>query len=43
MSDFEIVQMRAASIVQSETTLMFNGYEEEVASLYEGMDLSEYY
>lgn len=24
-------------------TLMFNGYEEEVASLYEGMDLSEYY
>ena len=24
-------------------TLMFNGYEKEVASLYEGMDLSEYY
>ncbi len=24
-------------------TLMFNGYEEEVASLYEGMDLSVYY
>lgn len=24
-------------------TLMFNGYEAEVASLYEGMDLSEYY
>lgn len=24
-------------------TLMFNGYEEEVASLYAGMDLSEYY
>jgi len=24
-------------------TLMFNGYEEEVASLYEGMDLSEYF
>jgi sulfoxide reductase catalytic subunit YedY len=24
-------------------TLMFNGYENEVASLYEGMDLSEYY
>jgi len=24
-------------------TPMFNGYEEEVASLYEGMDLSEYY
>ena len=24
-------------------TLMFNGYEEEVASLYEGMDLTEYY
>ncbi len=24
-------------------TLMFNGYEEEVASLYEGMDLSEFY
>jgi sulfoxide reductase catalytic subunit YedY len=23
-------------------TLMFNGYEEDVASLYEGMDLSEY-
>ena len=26
-----------------EPTLMFNGYEEEVASLYEGMDLAEYY
>jgi sulfoxide reductase catalytic subunit YedY len=24
-------------------TLMFNGYEEEVAHLYEGMDLTEYY
>ncbi len=24
-------------------TLMFNGYEEEVASLYEGMDLTEFY
>ena len=24
-------------------TLMFNGYEAEVASLYDGMDLSEYY
>jgi len=24
-------------------TLMFNGYEEEVAALYEGMDLTEYY
>ena len=24
-------------------TLMFNGYEEEVASLYEGMDLSKFY
>lgn len=24
-------------------TLMFNGYEEEVASLYEGMDLRKYY
>lgn len=24
-------------------TLMFNGYEDEVASLYEGMDLSEFY
>jgi sulfoxide reductase catalytic subunit YedY len=24
-------------------TLMFNGYEEEVAHLYDGMDLSEYY
>jgi sulfoxide reductase catalytic subunit YedY len=24
-------------------TLMFNGYEDQVASLYEGMDLSEYY
>ena len=24
-------------------TLMFNGYEEEVASMYEGMDLSEYF
>ncbi len=24
-------------------TLMFNGYEQEVASLYEGMDLKEYY
>ena len=24
-------------------TLMFNGYEDEVASLYNGMDLSEYY
>ncbi|MZR11869.1 protein-methionine-sulfoxide reductase catalytic subunit MsrP [Maritimibacter sp. DP07] len=24
-------------------TLMFNGYEEQVASLYEGMDLSEYF
>lgn len=24
-------------------TMMFNGYEEEVASLYEGMDLSVYY
>ncbi|HSQ27322.1 MAG TPA: protein-methionine-sulfoxide reductase catalytic subunit MsrP [Anaerolineales bacterium] len=24
-------------------TLMFNGYEEEVAALYEGMDLQEYY
>lgn len=26
-----------------EPTLMFNGYEEEVASMYEGMDLSEYF
>ncbi|MAX74573.1 protein-methionine-sulfoxide reductase catalytic subunit MsrP [Alterinioella nitratireducens] len=26
-----------------EPTLMFNGYEDEVASLYEGMDLSVYY
>jgi len=24
-------------------TLMFNGYEEEVASLYEGMDLTKFY
>ena len=24
-------------------TLMFNGYEDEVASMYDGMDLSEYY
>ncbi|WP_071674380.1 protein-methionine-sulfoxide reductase catalytic subunit MsrP [Nioella nitratireducens] len=24
-------------------TLMFNGYEDDVASMYEGMDLSEYY
>ena len=24
-------------------TLMFNGYEAEVASLYEGMDLNEFY
>ena len=24
-------------------TLMFNGYEDEVASLYEGMDLAENY
>ncbi|MEA3441206.1 MAG: molybdopterin-dependent oxidoreductase, partial [Chloroflexota bacterium] len=24
-------------------TLMFNGYAEEVAQLYEGMDLSKYY
>ena len=24
-------------------TLMFNGYEEDVASLYEGMDLAEFY
>jgi sulfoxide reductase catalytic subunit YedY len=24
-------------------TLMFNGYEEEIAHLYEGMDLTEYY
>jgi sulfoxide reductase catalytic subunit YedY len=24
-------------------TLMFNGYEDEVASMYEGMDLSEYF
>ena len=26
-----------------EPTLMFNGYEEDVASLYEGMDLREFY
>ncbi len=26
-----------------EETLMFNGYEEEVASMYEGMDLAEFY
>ncbi len=26
-----------------EPTLMFNGYEQEVAGLYDGMDLSEYY
>ena len=26
-----------------EPTLMFNGYEDEVASLYDGMDLSEFY
>jgi len=24
-------------------TLMFNGYEQEVASLYRGMDLKKYY
>jgi sulfoxide reductase catalytic subunit YedY len=24
-------------------TLMFNGYEDEVASLYEGMDLAEFF
>ncbi|MCH2076749.1 MAG: protein-methionine-sulfoxide reductase catalytic subunit MsrP [Rhodobacteraceae bacterium] len=28
---------------QRQPTLMFNGYENEVASLYEGMDLSEFY
>ena len=28
---------------QRQDTLMFNGYEAEVASLYEGMDLAEYY
>ncbi|MEM6372070.1 MAG: protein-methionine-sulfoxide reductase catalytic subunit MsrP [Pseudomonadota bacterium] len=28
---------------QRQPTLMFNGYEEEVASLYEGMDLREFY
>ena len=29
--------------LQRRPTLMFNGYEEEVAYLYEGMDLGEYY
>jgi methionine sulfoxide reductase catalytic subunit len=24
-------------------TLMFNGYEQEVASLYQGMDLKKFY
>ncbi len=28
---------------RKEDTLMFNGYEEEVASLYEGMDLAKYH
>ena len=28
---------------QRKPTLMFNGYEDEVASLYDGMDLSEFY
>ena len=28
---------------EKQPTLMFNGYEEEVASLYEGMDLKEFY
>ena len=28
---------------QRQPTLMFNGYQNEVASLYEGMDLSEFY
>lgn len=28
---------------QRQETLMFNGYEDEVAGLYEGMDLSVYY
>jgi sulfoxide reductase catalytic subunit YedY len=28
---------------QRRTTLMFNGYGEQVASLYSGMDLKKYY
>ena len=28
---------------RNEPTLMFNGYEDEVASLYEGMDLAEFF
>ena len=28
---------------QRQETLMFNGYEDEVADLYDGMDLQEYY
>jgi methionine sulfoxide reductase catalytic subunit len=30
-------------IARRQPTLMFNGYEEEVASLYEGMDLAEFF
>lgn len=32
-----------ASLFKRQETLMFNGYAEEVASLYQGMDLGKYY
>ena len=34
---------RRAVPVRAPTTLMFNGYEEQVASLYKGMDLRRYF
>ena len=33
----------AGLFARREPTLMFNGYEEEVAALYDGMDLSEFF
>ncbi|MEM1237421.1 MAG: protein-methionine-sulfoxide reductase catalytic subunit MsrP [Pseudomonadota bacterium] len=36
-------QIGGGLFAKRQPTLMFNGYEAEVASLYEGMDLSEFY
>jgi sulfoxide reductase catalytic subunit YedY len=33
----------ASLFKQRQTTLMFNGYGDQVASLYKGMDLKKYY
>ncbi len=36
-------ETRLPGLVRNHPTQMFNGYAEQVARLYEGMDLTKYY